>query len=211
MGGAPETDTRIICIGDIHGYFEKLERLWRNLQLRLGPSFHTSTVIFLGDYCDRGPDTSRVLDFLCDLPARYPSQKHIYLCGNHDLAFAYFLKLMPSPKAAPSLPSPHGGVDPSLDRNAGIKPWLDLDSSGIDLQLSSTWDEFAHNEAREGWWSGPGYESMHVQGRRWAGVMQEKVNVKKGTEYQGSTYDAASTFASYGLPHGHPGKFPFML
>ena len=65
----------------------------------------------------------------------------------------------------------------------------------------------SHNEVREGWWSGPGYESMHVQGRRWAGAMQEKVNIKKGTEYQGSTYDAASTFASYGLLHGDPGMF----
>lgn len=46
---------------------------------------------------------------------------------------------------------------------------------------------------------------MHVQGRRWAGIMQEKFNVKKGMDYKGSTYDAASTFSSYGLQHGDPG------
>ena len=205
MGAA---SSPIVCIGDIHGYFGKLERLWRNLELRLGASFHTTTFIFLGDYCDRGPETSRVLDFLCDLPRLYPSQKHVYLCGNHDLAFAYFLKLLPSPKPPPPRRDScdESSIDGGFGCGIGIESLLDRDF-GLGLELSSTWEEFSHNEVREGWWSGPGYESMHVQGRRWAGIMQEKVNVKKGTEYQGSTYDAASTFASYGLPHGDLGMY----
>ncbi|KAH7315344.1 hypothetical protein KP509_21G045600 [Ceratopteris richardii] len=165
----------IVCVGDIHGYADKLSNLWHNLEAYLGlPTFVVSTFIFLGDYCDRGPETRKVLDFLTSLPPSYPSQHHIFLCGNHDFAFAAFLHLLPP-----------------------------LSSSEFSFQ--STWEEFIHGQGREGWWSGPGYETMHVQGRRWAGNMQERFNVKKGTEYQGSIYDAGPTFSSYGLPHGDPG------
>lgn len=75
-----------ICIGDIHGYLDKLKRLWGNLELRLGTEvFCRSSVIFLGDYNDRGPDTRGVIEFLSSLPSAYPDQKHVFLCGNHDL------------------------------------------------------------------------------------------------------------------------------
>eukprot|EP01018_Ginkgo_biloba_P016925 Gb_02215 [translate_table: standard] len=160
-----------ICIGDIHGYFCKLERLWINLERHVGSSaFIQSTVIFLGDYCDRGPDTAKVLDFLLSLPARCPSQKHIFLCGNHDFAFAAFLKLLPPP--------PEG------------------------FSLENTWKEFQKSEEREGWFTGEGYQGMHVQGRRWAGKIRERYNAKKGTDYKGSIYDAGPTFESYGVSHG---------
>lgn len=163
-----------VCVGDIHGYADKLLRLWRNLELYLGsPVFLASTFIFLGDYCDRGPHTSRVLDFLCSLPSSFPSQRHVFLCGNHDLAFSAFLHLLPPP----------------------LHP---------NFSFSSAWNEFSHAQIHEGWWSGPGHEHMHLQGRRWAGAMQQSFNAKKGMDYQGSTYDAASTFSSYGLPHGDP-------
>lgn len=61
------------------------------------------------------------------------------------------------------------------------------------------------NEEREGWFKGEGYEGMHVQGRRWGGFIKERFNVKKGTEYKGSIYDAGPTFESYGVPHGSAG------
>ncbi|MBA0838151.1 hypothetical protein Goarm_010240 [Gossypium armourianum] len=50
----------VICVGDIHGYLTKLLNLWSNLRSQIDPdSFNTATVIFLGDYCDRGPDTRK--------------------------------------------------------------------------------------------------------------------------------------------------------
>jgi len=119
-----------ICVGDIHGHLDRLRNLWRNLELKLGsPAFQSATVIFLGDYNDRGPDTKGVLDFLCGLPLRFPQQRHVFLAGNHDFAFAAFLGVLP----------------PS------------------DIQFSSTWEEFQHNEEREGWWTGPGQEDIHLQ------------------------------------------------
>lgn len=79
-----------VCVGDIHGHLQRLLNLWHNLELHLGPHAFTScTVIFLGDYNDRGPHTAGVLDFLISLPRRYPAQKHVFLCGNHDFAFGY--------------------------------------------------------------------------------------------------------------------------
>ncbi|GAB2300694.1 Tyrosine-protein phosphatase rlph2 [Dionaea muscipula] len=169
----PETlrERLVICIGDIHGYLFKLENLWSNLQSVTDPSqFNNALIIFLGDYCDRGPDTKKVLDFLVSLPSKYPDQCHVFLCGNHDLAFAAFLRVLPAP------------VDGS--------------------EFRETWKEYEASEDREGWYTGDGYENMHLQGRRWAGSIKVKFNTLKGTEYKGSIYDAGPTFESYGVPHG---------
>ncbi|EYU35144.1 hypothetical protein ABFS82_10G049800 [Erythranthe guttata] len=88
----------VICVGDIHGYITKLRNLWTNLETAVGPSdFRSALVVFLGDYCDRGPRTDEVIDFLISLPSKYPDQSHVFLCGNHDLAFAAFLGVLPTP------------------------------------------------------------------------------------------------------------------
>ncbi|KAK1426969.1 hypothetical protein QVD17_15651 [Tagetes erecta] len=92
------TDRVVICIGDIHGYITKLQNLWSNLQTLIPPSqFNHARIIFLGDYCDRGPDTRKVIDFLINLPSKYPNQSHIFLAGNHDFAFAAFVGAIPAP------------------------------------------------------------------------------------------------------------------
>uniref|UniRef100_A0A2P2IZ69 Uncharacterized protein LOC8278161 n=1 Tax=Rhizophora mucronata TaxID=61149 RepID=A0A2P2IZ69_RHIMU len=88
----------VICVGDIHGHITKLRNLWSNLETLIDPQdFNSALVIFLGDYCDRGSDSKRVIDFLISLPSKYPNQKHVFLSGNHDFAFAAFLGLLPQP------------------------------------------------------------------------------------------------------------------
>ncbi|PIA39224.1 hypothetical protein AQUCO_02700420v1 [Aquilegia coerulea] len=88
----------VCCIGDLHGYISKLQNLWSNLESEIDPvSFQSALIIFLGDYCDRGPDTHKVLDFLISLPSKYPNQNHVFICGNHDFAFSAFLRVLPSP------------------------------------------------------------------------------------------------------------------
>lgn len=88
----------VCCVGDIHGYIDKLQNLWTNLESQIGqPDFQTALLIFLGDYCDRGPNTKKVIDFFISLPSKYPNQSHVFLCGNHDLAFGAFLGLLPNP------------------------------------------------------------------------------------------------------------------
>ncbi|KAG5126298.1 hypothetical protein JHK82_027133 [Glycine max] len=59
-------------MGDIHGFITKLQILWSNLEASLDRSeFEIATLIFLGDYCDRGPDTRHLIEFLVSLPSRY--------------------------------------------------------------------------------------------------------------------------------------------
>ncbi|PIN00136.1 Phosphoprotein phosphatase [Handroanthus impetiginosus] len=57
------TKPRVVCcVGDIHGYIAKLQNLWSNLENAVGSSdFQTALIIFLGDYCDRGPNTKEVI------------------------------------------------------------------------------------------------------------------------------------------------------
>jgi len=175
----PTAKPRVVCcIGDIHGYINKLQSLWSNLQSLIDPQdFKTALIIFLGDYCDRGPHTRQVIDFLLSLPSTYPDQTHVFLSGNHDLAFVAFVRVLPWP----------------LDE--GFEFW-------------EAWKEYEGNKEQEGWFEGNGYEDMHLQGRRWGGTIKIRFNAAKGTEYKGSIYDAGPTFESYGVPHGSAGTGP---
>ena len=69
-----------IAIGDIHGNYEALDDLLRAVTPELGPS---DTVVFLGDYIDRGPDTKKCIDRLLAFEDGTAAEV-IGLCGNHD-------------------------------------------------------------------------------------------------------------------------------
>ena len=68
---------RTLAIGDIHGCLTALDALLEFIDLQ-----PADTLIFLGDYVDRGPDSSGVLHRLLELSTR---QNTIFLRGNHDL------------------------------------------------------------------------------------------------------------------------------
>jgi hypothetical protein len=127
-----ESKRMTICVGDLHGHLDRLRDLWRNLERKLGAeAFRSATVIFLGDYNDRGPDTKGVLDFLVSLPQRYPEQRHVFLCGNHDFAFAAFLGVLPTP---PSLSTPAHGRSSNLTKSAK--------DGGLDLAKNTSTSKF---------------------------------------------------------------------
>jgi len=69
---------RLLAIGDVHGCSAALDRLLESLRLQAG-----DTLIFLGDYVDRGPDSAGVLDRLSALEAREDIEL-VALLGNHD-------------------------------------------------------------------------------------------------------------------------------
>jgi serine/threonine protein phosphatase 1 len=75
---------RTFAIGDIHGCLDKLE----DLITRIDPTPKDS-LIFLGDYVDRGESTPEVIDFLIDLARRVPC---VFLRGNHEDMFITFLE-----------------------------------------------------------------------------------------------------------------------
>ena len=68
-GGVAQRD-EVICVGDVHGHLDKLTALWRELVAALGAdAVAQARVVFLGDYCDRGPDTKGVIQWLLELQA----------------------------------------------------------------------------------------------------------------------------------------------
>ncbi|MCC9656740.1 metallophosphoesterase family protein [Rhodopirellula halodulae] len=69
--------TRHLAIGDIHGCIDALRSLVAFVDLR-----GSDTVVTLGDYVDRGPDTRSVIDWLI---AFGQSSSLVALRGNHDV------------------------------------------------------------------------------------------------------------------------------
>ncbi|MBA4423118.1 MAG: serine/threonine protein phosphatase [Syntrophus sp. (in: bacteria)] len=78
---------RILTIGDIHGCNSLLKRLLD--RIRIDPL--ADTLIFIGDYLDRGPEVREVIDTLLDL--KETCTNLICLKGNHESMFLnYYLE-----------------------------------------------------------------------------------------------------------------------
>lgn len=69
--------TRHLAIGDIHGCINALKSLIDFVELR-----PDDTIVTLGDYVDRGPDSAAVLDFVIGLGKTH---KLVSLRGNHEI------------------------------------------------------------------------------------------------------------------------------
>ena len=136
-----------ILVGDVHGHLSKLTSLWGELEQELGPErFESSTVIFLGDLCDRGPDTSGVFSFLASLKDKHPGMLARHLAGNHDLGFATFLGLIPIKGGAVA----EGEFKP---RRAEYPLWQDVSEKqahiGMHLQ-GRRWGAFSREGSEDG-------------------------------------------------------------
>jgi len=69
---------RILAIGDIHGCYGPLRELVEDtLQLT-----REDTLVFIGDYIDRGPQSKEVLDFILQL--KEDAYNIVTLMGNHE-------------------------------------------------------------------------------------------------------------------------------
>lgn len=82
---------RIYAIGDVHGRADLLVQLHEQIArdgARGGADQHA--IVYLGDYVDRGPDSSRVLDILAGGPP--PGFEAVYLKGNHEDLMLTFLE-----------------------------------------------------------------------------------------------------------------------
>jgi serine/threonine protein phosphatase 1 len=73
---------RTIAVGDIHGDLKHLDALLSILP----PLDEQDTLVFLGDYMDRGPDSAGVIGRLRSLPEETPARV-VTLCGNHEDAW----------------------------------------------------------------------------------------------------------------------------
>ena len=73
----------LYAVGDIHGELEMLEELVAKLPLDADDS-----LVFVGDYIDRGPEPRAVVDRLIKLSRE---RRCVFLLGNHESMFCDFM------------------------------------------------------------------------------------------------------------------------
>ncbi len=72
--------SRTFAIGDIHGDLEQLEKLFSKL-----PKLDKDdTIVFMGDYVDRGYASRQVIEFVRERAAKITGAKVVALRGNHE-------------------------------------------------------------------------------------------------------------------------------
>lgn len=75
---------RELAIGDIHGCARSFETLLKIVQPR-----RSDTIILLGDYIDRGPESCRVIDMIIELNQRCTV---VALMGNHEIMLRHAVR-----------------------------------------------------------------------------------------------------------------------
>ncbi len=75
---------KFFVISDIHGCFDKLVNLVKIIE----PELCNGTLVFLGDYIDRGLDSCEVVDYVLQLKKEYNA---VFLKGNHEKMLLDFL------------------------------------------------------------------------------------------------------------------------
>jgi len=76
---------KLFAIGDIHGCYDRLKALVEKIPI----DFSRDTLLFIGDYIDRGPHSAEVVDYLLQLKKRV--KEVIFLKGNHEDMLDKFL------------------------------------------------------------------------------------------------------------------------
>lgn len=77
----------IYAIGDIHGRLDKLQAVMEQVEPEIDPV--QDTLIFLGDYIDRGPCSFEVVEYLIRLKERFSDI--VFLKGNHEEMLELYL------------------------------------------------------------------------------------------------------------------------
>ena len=104
---------KIFAIGDIHGCYEKLQKLMERLPY---DPMH-DTLVFLGDYIDRGGQSKEVMTYLCQLKRQ--AANIVMLIGNHEYLMLEYHRTG-DPALLPFLR--HLGIDATLDSYGANNP-----------------------------------------------------------------------------------------
>lgn len=85
-GPSTEPGDRIYAIGDVHGRHDLLRQLLDQIGEHSSalPKPRALHLVFLGDLVDRGPDSAKVVELVCDLDTN--TSQVIALMGNHEEA-----------------------------------------------------------------------------------------------------------------------------
>ena len=88
---------RVYCIGDIHGRADLLAQLHKMILSDAAGYRGAKTILYLGDYIDRGEESRQVIETLLSQP--FPDFAAIHLLGNHEQAMLDFM-LVPEATAS---------------------------------------------------------------------------------------------------------------
>ncbi|MCK4842390.1 MAG: serine/threonine protein phosphatase [Methylococcales bacterium] len=80
---------RLYCIGDIHGRYDLLQEIHTIILKDSQDYLHPVTVVYMGDYIDRGAQSKEVIDYLLSNPL--PLFQSVFLMGNHEQILLEFL------------------------------------------------------------------------------------------------------------------------
>ena len=82
-------NTRVYCIGDIHGCHDLLKQLTKRIEEDVHDFIGHIIVIYLGDFIDRGTSSKKVIDFLINNQQSHI--EYVFLRGNHEQTLLDFL------------------------------------------------------------------------------------------------------------------------
>lgn len=83
-------NTRVYCIGDIHGRADLLAELTAKINQDAANFSGQIIVVYLGDFIDRGIHSKEVVDFLME--NEQSGFEYVYLRGNHEQTLLDFLR-----------------------------------------------------------------------------------------------------------------------
>ncbi|MGH6922619.1 MAG: metallophosphoesterase family protein [Propylenella sp.] len=130
---APE-GLRIYAFGDVHGRSDLLRLLRGEIDRGIGERApRKAIVIGLGDYIDRGPDSSGVIDLL--LEGFGAGVEHVFLRGNHE---DLLLRFLDRPERVGRSWFRLGGLDLVRSYGVDIRPY-----AGADPDLRAAREELA--------------------------------------------------------------------
>jgi serine/threonine protein phosphatase 1 len=86
-------DVRVYAIGDIHGYLDPLNDMHDKIEKHLaGNPIARPIIVYLGDYIDRGPESSAVIGALSLVKADNAGIERVFIKGNHEWGMLGFME-----------------------------------------------------------------------------------------------------------------------
>jgi len=83
---------RIYAIGDVHGYRDILKKMHDAIYSDIAQNpIDKITILHLGDYINRGPDSQGVIEYLRSLDNIGGDIEYVHLYGNHENAILEFI------------------------------------------------------------------------------------------------------------------------
>ncbi len=91
-GHSAPPGSRVYAVGDVHGRLDLLQRLLGLIKADAAQAKSLrKTLVYLGDYIDRGPESKGVIDLLLSRPMNVAGFNEIHLMGNHEDILLQFL------------------------------------------------------------------------------------------------------------------------